>query len=144
MPAATGKTTLLKSLPCDDMQEADDICHPRRTQELSDLRSQAKQTGDWKQYDILLSREILTRVSPKTRVILLASSDLANALNLEVLGSVVLDMPLWSANVASRNEDVMKYLDHYNKAIIEGAYVCSSYSDLAHEVIRLRHALNKQ
>lgn len=137
LPAATGKSTLLRSLRIPTVQEADEICHPRGTVELDNLRSSSKITGDWTEYDKLLSSEIHARADPSTRIILLATSDLAKALGVDIIGTIVLNEELWTHNVNARNENVSKYLDHYNQAVREGAWICMSYEDLLHQVLRV-------
>lgn len=127
VPTACGKTHVLKKLNHPNVQEADDICMPRATATLDELRTFAKNYNDWSPYDVELSYEIHRRIKPETKIIMLASAELTIALSARVVAVVVLDRHLWEVNVASRGKRVADYEPCYKAAEAIATHNCSSY-----------------
>lgn len=114
MPAGTGKSHFRRIFPELEVVEADELCHPRETEELSTLRTHAKETGEWKDYDDCLSRELLNRIKPGG-VIMVACEELAQAMDANILGVFVLERHAWERNMSSRGQLTDKHLAHYEK-----------------------------
>jgi hypothetical protein len=135
LPTATGKTHIIRSLNLPYTQEADEICMPRATERLDELRTLAKRTGNWAAYDRELATELRTRMKPETRIILVASIDLAIALNAQILMIGYLPRRLWDKNVQRRNERIEKYLPSYLDAMARGGVEHATYDDLRAAVV---------
>lgn len=116
LPAGSGKSYMLKNmgLGLATVVEADDVCHPRETAILSEMRTDAKYTGEWANYDYYYGNIIKSRLKPNS-IILLASSDLAEAMCITVLDVCVLSLREWRGNIVSRGEDPGKYKTNYDK-----------------------------
>jgi hypothetical protein len=129
MPPATGKSFLVaRGLP-PNVREADDLCHVRETQLLSRLRDDAKNSGDWSEYDRLLADQLRSRCSDGD-IILLASVELAEAMGAEILGTCVLRRDLWEANMRNRGQPVSKHEECYNRALQLVQSAANSYEEL--------------
>jgi hypothetical protein len=130
MPTATGKSFLTRDFTNTVVVEADDVCMPRYTAELSSLRNEAKRTNDWTAYDRALARELRSRVDSETRIILVAAYDLALAMEIPVIAVLTLERSLWERNVQQRGVALQKYENCYNDALKHGAIVATSYAEL--------------
>lgn len=128
MPAGTGKSYFLSAREglSDYVKEADEICMPRATPLLSELRTRAKDTGDWKDYDAELAREIKSRMTIETRLILVAAYDLAKALNAKIIATIAVEKSVWEQNILSRGQDPSKFIKNYEDALSRDAWVFES------------------
>ncbi|QHD64772.1 putative nucleocapsid [Plasmopara viticola lesion associated mononegaambi virus 2] len=136
LPTATGKSFLVKQGLPPHVKEADHICHVRETYLLSEFRDDAKVTGDWSRYDKQLAAHLRLRANDGD-IILLASSDLAVALDSVILGTCILGRQLWENNVLTRGQPVSKYEGCYNAALKNAEMISDSYGDLYNRVMDL-------
>lgn len=136
LPTATGKSFLVKQGLPPHVKEADNICHVRETYLLSEFRDDAKITGDWTKYDAKLAAHLRLRAQDGD-IILLASSDLAVALDAVILGTCILGRQLWENNVLNRGQPISKYEGCYNSALKNAEMISDSYGDLHNRVMDL-------
>lgn len=134
MPPATGKSHLLWHNDLPYVEEADDICMPRATVLLSELRDSAQLDNDWTAYDQALAKIMKTRLKPDTRIVLLSAVGLADALGATVIGVFVLSPSVWVKNVEKRNKPVSKYIRCYTSALRAGAETCATNDELREKV----------
>lgn len=116
LPAGTGKTFMTGKGLGPWVYEADSVCHPRETAELDELRTNAKSTGNWIQYDQVYGSILLSRL-PSQFILLIGSAELAASMRLSVYYTLVLRRDLWIENMVSRGQIPDKHVDNYNIAL---------------------------
>ncbi len=129
LPAASGKSTMIRrGLPA-NVKEADSICHHTETLELAALRDSAKLTGNWTPYDNRYGA-ILRERTDENIIILMASSDLSDRTGCKLIARIILKKELWLENVATRGEEPSKYEANYNSEAQEYHVVADSREEL--------------
>lgn len=129
LPAASGKSTMIrKGLP-GHVVEADDICHYKETLHLASLREHGKLTGNWSLYEEEYGRILTERTSSGT-IILLSSSDLARRAQFKIIGRFLLTPRLWLDNLTRRGVNAGKYTNNYESERSEEHVMVDSREEL--------------
>ncbi|QHD64778.1 putative nucleocapsid [Plasmopara viticola lesion associated mononegaambi virus 6] len=129
LPAASGKSTMIRTGLPSNVREADDVCHHTETLELAALRESGKLTGNWTPYDKLYGSILISRTQSDT-IILIASTELAVQSGLIVIGRFLLEYGLWCENVIRRGQTIGKYVSNYMAEKDENHVLCNSREEL--------------
>jgi len=136
MPPAHGKSHLHLRFPW--LVEADGLCPCRGTTSLNHLRTRAKESGDWSEYDREWARETLLRLAHTNHriVVLIPAPSVGSALGGVHLHSARLTLPAWESNLRSRSYSTEKYLSLWEEVGASGT-TYESNSSLQSEVVRV-------
>lgn len=133
LPPGHGKSYL--HLRIEGLLEADTLIPCRSTPLLSDLRTKAKQSGRWEDYDREWAREIKEVLPAKRCVLMVPSGDVGKLLGNKCLLKGVLTPPQWKENLASRGDSVVKYQWAWESALAEGAQLYSTNEELEQQIL---------
>jgi len=129
LPAASGKSTMIRTGLPSNVREAEDVCHHTETLELAALRESGKLTGNWTPYDKLYGSILINRTQSDA-IILIASTELAVQSGFIVIGRFLLKYDLWCENVMKRGQTIEKYVSNYMAEQSENHILCNSREEL--------------
>lgn len=142
-PPLSGKSYLMNSCRLPYTQDVDAICMPRSTARLDELRSFAKRTNQWMAYNNEWASEIKRRVAPGTRIILLPTVGLAEALGARIIHISYLERVLWETYVERKHERLEKHLVHYLTAVQYGGVESLTSTEFRRDVVTAVTQYNK-
>lgn len=136
LPPAHGKTTIHLSLPY--LLEADSVYPCRGTPLLSQLRTEAKRTGEWDRYDRVWARELLRSLPPgdSPLVVMVPAQSVGVELGGAFLMAGRLLLDEWEKALTGRSYTVDKYMFGWEEAGQLGQ-TYSSHHTLQEEVRRV-------
>nr|WSP06972.1 hypothetical protein [Gnomoniopsis castaneae chrysovirus 1] len=137
LPPGHGKSYMMsKELGSYGLVEADGVIDCRGTQELSDLKDAAQVSGNWSQYDNLWSSEINSKIKGKRCVVMVPSSTVGEAGGWHKVGTYLLTLDAWAANLMTRKGDMYKYRKQYSQAQLDGGRVFKDMDGLIAQVTK--------
>jgi len=107
MPPGHGKSYYHVKIP--GLVEADTIYNYRGDEELSLLRTDARQTGNWEHYDRQWAARILPQLTGNFWIIMVPSDTVGQMLGGTLLTKIQLRDSQWSENLKQRGKSVKDY-----------------------------------
>jgi len=130
-PAGSGKSYFLRQYEYATVIEADDICLAKNHPDLVIWKSEAYRTKSWEKYDSEYAA-CLKKELPEGYILLCASSDLAHALEAEVLAVITVTKDIWTQNMKNRGSNIPKHAPGYDKEVSDpNSIVCASNEEYA-------------
>lgn len=107
MPPGHGKSHYHNKLP--GLVEADSVYCYRGDKELSILRTIARLTGQWEEYDKQWAARTLARLEGNLWIVMVPSVSVGQNLGGQLLTKIQLDDKQWAENLKSRNKTIIDY-----------------------------------
>jgi hypothetical protein len=134
LPPGHGKSFWHLYVP--GLLEADSVFPCRATQILSDLRTQAKKSGEWDQYDEEWSNQLKTRIEKgeERAVVMVPSWKVGEKAGWTDLGTLLLTKEVWAKNFDLRKDTHEKHEECWQEGYERGAQVYESLWELGEEI----------
>lgn len=103
------------------LYEADSVVNCKGTDQLAQKRIVAKQTGDWRDYDLTWTNELKKRLPDTPYLIMVPSDSVGQLLADKCIFKGVLSIGQWEQNLSTRKGSVDKYSKWREEVLNSGA-----------------------
>jgi hypothetical protein len=142
LPPGHGKTT--RHGTPSYLLEADTLVPCRSTPTLNNLRTEAKKTNTWEEYDKEWARLLKEALGEQKAIIMVPSQSVGEALGAKFLGTGVLIEEVWEQNLSSRGDSAEKFRWSYDPIINTSYYLAQSNADLSQWILSVCEEWNSQ
>lgn len=119
------------------LYEADTLVGCKSTEKLITLRKEAKESGNWEQYDNEWISMLKTIIAGQTCVVMVPSFEVGWKAGWTYLDTICVEREVWERNLKLRGEEALKYAECEEKALTRSFTKTESNKDTEKYVAEL-------